>query len=188
MVRDAQNVSVRTYAFRCSTRRVKRELFIAYTTSRMHSSQMTIKRLNKQKGLQDKQKKIFFFSSRLPTYTHYRDQEMGGQEVKLNEKKKNDVQSLHTQWGHRKDDFPCTNLGVFSQTVTTSQQVTASNTQETSRVDVRFSPTLTAHGARHPYLDSTSSFAGTPRRLSITTTTAGACARACERAVCFPGV
>lgn len=88
VVRDAQNVSVRTYAFRCSTRRVKRELFIAYTTSRMHSSQMTIKRLNKQKGLQDKQKKIFFFSSRLPTYTHYRDQEMGGQEVKLNEKKK----------------------------------------------------------------------------------------------------
>lgn len=102
-----------------------------------------------------------------------------GGEIK--QEKKNDVQSLHTQWGHRKDDFPCTNLGVFSQTVTTSQQVTASNTQETSRVDVRFSPTLTAHGARHPYLDSTSSFAGTPCCLSITTTTAGACARACER-------
>lgn len=148
----------------------------------MHSSHLTAEKLNKinsnkQGDYRTKMKAfVSFFCAHFLTFTHC-GEDAGRRKVKLKRKKK---KKMYTQYAHN-DIEKITSLHkpwarVFFQTMITISAVTASpmyNAHKLRRVDIFFFAYLARQ--REPYLVGTSSFAGTPRCLSITTTT-GVCA------------
>lgn len=118
------------------------------------SSQVTMEKLSikwqQTEGItKPKQNKCFFAFSHIHTLQGSGDGRTGD-EIKW--EKENNAWSLQTT-GAKKGWLPLHKpWSVLPDDHITA--VTASNAQETSQVDV-VSPTLTAHGTRHPYVDST---------------------------------